>query len=141
MFFRTPHNYDSDVDSYKSGVDFSDFPSLAQQNMKDECDINRIVATYARTGIMPDAPDAPGFFDAGDIFDFQTAMNQVRAAQESFSAMPSAVRERFQNDPGRLMAFLSDPDNSTEARNLGLLNPLPVPPVEQPPLDAPPASP
>lgn len=138
---RSPFNFDPDVDSFKSGISFDDCPSLTQQHMKDETDINVMIHRFSKLGGMPPAPDAPAFFDAGEPFDYQTAMNQVRAAQESFNALPSSLREKFLNDPGRLMAFLSDPANLEEARSLGLVKPAPEPTPTPTPVDStPPAS-
>ncbi len=127
MFIRTPYNYDADIVSHKSGVDFSDSPSLAQQHMRDETDINVMVERFARTG-MPEMP--PAFeVDVSDSFDFQTAMGQIRAAQEQFNALPSRLRERFRNDPGQFLAFVGDESNRHEAIALGLI-PQPTPEPE-----------
>ena len=43
-----------------------------------------------------------------------------------FDSLPSSLRERFSNDPSRLLAFVDDESNFDEAVKLGLLSPLPV---------------
>jgi hypothetical protein len=55
-------------------------------------------------------------------------MNAVRDAQVEFLRVPADVRARFNNDPGRLMAFLEDDRNRDEARKLGFLKPVEVVP-------------
>lgn len=98
--------------------------SMTFQHFKDECDINNIVARYPN-GITPYDDRASkmqyGDFTDADIFDFQSAQNKIVEAQEKFGALPSDVRARFDNDPGKLLAFLADSNNLDEAAKLGLV--------------------
>lgn len=120
MFFKTPYNYDTDLHSFTSGLDCSKDPSRAQQHMKEETDINLLVKTFARTGIIP-GQDLPAVnFEMDEIFDYQSAMNQIRKSQEAFDRLPSNVREYFHNDPNHLLKFVSDENNRAEAERLGL---------------------
>lgn len=126
-FVRNPYNYDSDKESRDTGLACKD-KSLAQQQFKEESDINFIADRFKLTGEMPQLTD--GFewganFDA--IFDYQTAQNAIVAGNNAFMALPAKLRARFQNDPQLLMDFLEDRDNEQEARKLGLLKPLPEP--------------
>ena len=41
-------------------------------------------------------------------------------AQQSFESLPSELRGRFENDPAKLIDFLSDERNNAEAVKLGL---------------------
>jgi len=66
-------------------------------------------------------------------------MQLLLRTRERFEALPSLVRERFANDPSRMLAFVADKANAKEAESLGLLAPKappPAPPVVSP---APPA--
>lgn len=122
MFIRSPYNYDTDIVSHKSGLDCSDSPSLAQQHMRDECDINIMVARFAKTGI-PDAPPViPSVVDFDEIFDFQSAMNVIVDGRKAFAGLPSRIRARFDNDPGQFLAFVHDSSNRDEAVSLGLVS-------------------
>lgn len=128
MFLRSPYNYDTNDASASAGVSFVDYPTLAQQHMRDECDINVMVSRFARTG-MPDAPDnIPSMAVFDEVFDFQSAMNAVVQGREAFAALPSDVRTRFANDPGRFLDFVNDESNRAEAERLGLLKPV-IPPI------------
>lgn len=121
MIVRSPFNYDADVVSHQTGLDFSDSPSRAQQHFRDETDINVMVARFQRTGI-PEAPPAfPDVQDFTESHDFRSAMDVIVQARHAFDSVPSKVRDRFMNDPGLLLDFLSDPDNRDEAVRLGLV--------------------
>lgn len=100
----------------------------AQQHMKDECDVNHILKKYSQTGLITHLAARPGAYqDMPGGLDFQDAVNLVMDAQENFDALPSAVRARFNNDPGAFLAFAEDPANRDEMVTMGLLNP-PRPP-------------
>lgn len=100
--------------------------SMTLQDAKDECDINMIIARHDRTGSwsgsgrLPTAVPQFGEFDSVD--DFQTAQDIILRAREHFASLPSHVRARFENDPARLLEFVSNKDNLDEAVRLGLAN-------------------
>lgn len=121
MFVRSPFNYDGDVVSFQSGVDFSDAPSRAQQHFRDETDINVMVARFQRTGVPEAPPVFPDVQDFTQSHDFRSAMDVIVEARHAFSSVPAKVRDRFLNDPGLLLEFLADPDNRDEAERLGLV--------------------
>lgn len=100
--------------------------SLTQQHFADECDINRIIENFARTGFLVDPTLPPGrspqFGDFTDMMDFATAQQVVIDANNAFSALPSRIRDRFSNDPAQLLDFLSRKENFDEAVSLGLVD-------------------
>ena len=97
VFVRNPYNYDMDKVSNETGLECKD-PSLAQQHMKDECDINTIVEQFGVTGELPSAPVSPQYGDFSGVSDYHSAINAVRAAEESFMALPAKLRARFDHD-------------------------------------------
>lgn len=131
-----PFNYDADAESLASGLECKD-ESRAQQSSRDECDINTIVRRFGLTGELPQNVRAPVYADFEGIFDFQSAMNTVRAAEEAFMALPAEVRSRFANDPQKLVEFCSDEANRAEAEKLGLVVPAPSPAPAPAPAPAP----
>lgn len=99
-------------------------PSLAQQQFKEECDINNIVKKFHNTGEFLNMTSKTGVYaDFSEIQDYQTMLHTVMAAEDAFNALPAQVRAKFRNDPGQLITYLQDPKNEEEARSLGLLNP------------------
>lgn len=126
VFVRNPYGYDRDLASADSAL-YCDDPSLAQQSAAEESDINVIVRRFGLTGQLPVGLRAPTYGDFGDqIFDFQSAMNAVRQADESFMRMPAQVRSRFHNSTQEFVDFCSDEGNRAEAEKLGLVIPKPV---------------
>lgn len=97
--------------------------SLTQQSASAECDINQIVKRFERTGVLSHLNDRVARYgDASGSVSYHEALNLVRAAEGMFAALSADIRDRFDNDPGRLLAFLEDPKNRSEAVSLGLVS-------------------
>lgn len=100
--------------------------SLAVQSQKEEADINTIVRNFGVTGQLPQGVRVPSYGDFDGVDDYRTAIDAVRAAEASFLAMPSALREKLGHDPARLVDYCADPANLEEMRSLGLAPPVAV---------------
>ena len=108
--------------SYPDKPLFFEDPSLTHQSFAQECDLAAVMAQWGR-GIQANVnPDVPVYEDVSDLVDYQQALAIVSEARDSFSALPSRVRERFDNNPASLIEFLNNPANTEEARSLGLLS-------------------
>jgi phage internal scaffolding protein len=113
-------SYDKhDALSVSTGLECLD-ASLTQQQFKEESDINNIVDRFMKTGHLPDPVSMPQYVDYEGVFDFQSAMNVVRQADENFMRMDAKVRARFHNSPQEFLEFFADPNNRDEAVRLGL---------------------
>lgn len=81
---------------------------LTRQSFKDECDITRIVETYARTGIAPLNRHEPHYGDAPDSGLFEAALIQAEIrSQETYS-------DHFAEPASETS---SEPPESTESEN------------------------
>lgn len=141
IFTRNALNYDTDAASKFTGLVTTE-PSLAQQQFKEEADINTIVKQYGITGKLPGPVYLPTFGDFSEVTDFQTALHAIQRAEASFQAMPAHVRERFNNDSQKFLEFTSDSRNSEELKSLGLFRDAPSPtPVKPGPVNPTPISP
>lgn len=99
---------------------------MTKQSHKDECDIHKILKQFQRTGIITHVQNAKGAFeDLPDSVDFQEALSILDQANSSFAALPSAVRDHFQNDPARFLAAFNDSSQADYLRSVGLLNAKP----------------
>lgn len=98
-------------------------PSLANQSFKDECDINNIMRKHGHDPVAFNTLTRKGgvYGDFSEISDYQGMLQKVADAQDAFSSLPSALRERFRNSPGELIEFLQNPQNYDEGVKLGLL--------------------
>lgn len=124
-FVRDPYNYDKDEVSNETGLKCED-PSLAQQHMKDECDINVIVERFGVTGQLPVMTLEPTYGDFSGVSDYQDALIKLQQTDADFMALPAAIRARFANDPFELVNFLASEANRDEAIQLGLIDGEPV---------------
>lgn len=108
--------------SSKPGMTFEK-PSLTQQHFKDECDINNIIERFTRTGLLPQYPgEDMQYGDYTTSVDYHEAMTIVAQAKQQFEALPSSVRDKFDNDPAKMLDFVSKKENIEESVRLGLLN-------------------
>lgn len=98
---------------------------ITKQNHKDECNIHTILKQFKMTGIINHINQHQAqFIDLPDGLDFQEAMNTTIRAQEAFAALPSLVRDRFNNNAGEFLAAFQDPEMRDELTRLGLLHPV-----------------
>jgi len=117
---KNPITYDRDKNSDLAKLVFVN-PSRTQQSFRDECDINNILRKFNVTGQLPIGSVQPQYGDFSGITDYQSALNAVMAAQDSFLQLPAKVRARFDNDPALFVEFASDEANKDELKALGLL--------------------
>lgn len=107
----------------KVSVIFPDDSPHTKQEFADECDINVLLSRYQSTGEIPNLNErAPQYLDATG-YDFQTHMDFIAGAKTLFQEMPSAIRNRFDNDPAKFLDFTSQEKNRPEMAEMGLLKP------------------
>lgn len=82
--------------------------SLVQQHLRDEQDINVIMRRFMVTGTLPQAVDIGMFGDFTEIEDFESAVERVDRAYDVFMKLPAEVREKFDNDPGKLLRMAAE---------------------------------
>lgn len=106
--------------SQSEGITFTE-PSMTLQSAAPECDIYNILNQFNTTGIVTHvASGTPQYTDVSEVPDYQAAMEIIMTAEEQFSALPSHVRREFDNDPGKMLEFIQNPDNYKRGVELGL---------------------
>lgn len=102
----------------------NDKPSVTDQSFTDDCDVNKILKRFMKTGQQ--LPPITGqYADVSEVPNLDTALSQLNQAQSLFDALPAEIRRRFGNSPVELVNFLQNPLNREEGEKLGLLKPQP----------------
>jgi len=122
-FLRSPYNYDRDAVSLSTGLACEDLSLTIQADAKD-ADINEIVRRFGITGELPQGVAVPQYGDFLGVYDYQTALNQIKRSEAAFMAFPADVRARFHHDVAEFLDWGLNPDNLAEATKLGI-NPSP----------------
>lgn len=106
--------------------------SRTKQEFIDDCDVNRIIDRFHKTGQLPAPRGTPSYMDVSAVPTLQEALQVMSDAEAAFARLPAKVRAEFQNDPMEFVKFASDKENEDRMREFGLLEPLPAPrvPVE-----------
>lgn len=119
--FYTAYDLDRDFDHLS--VDYTDVESLTCHVDDDETDINQLVY---RSRMRELSGESNAFYVDSSVLtgadDYHSAMNRICAVNDSFSELPSSLRNRFNNDPSQMLSFLEDPANIEEGVSLGLLD-------------------
>ena len=96
-------------------------PSKTKQSFKDECDINKIMAKYQKTGLVSHINSHSAEYGYATSLDFRQALDTVKKGETLFAELPSSIRRKFDNSPQEFLAFCEDPSNRSEMALLGLL--------------------
>lgn len=98
-------SYDARRVSIETGVN-TGIETLVQQQFAEDADINVLVHRFGVTGQMPLGPSAPGIYgDFTGIFDYESARETIRRADQAFMQLSAEVRAKFDNDPQKLIDF------------------------------------
>lgn len=107
-------------DRKRVAVDFPKGSSMTKKSFAADADINNVMKKFRATGQLPQLMKNPQYGDFSDVSSYQESLDTVMVAQTQFAALPAHVRERFQNDPSRFLAFVGDEKNLDEMVKLGL---------------------
>lgn len=101
--------------------------SKTKQSARESCDINLMLKKYQKNGYLPINQSPELYGDYTNVGSYQDALNIVIKAERQFEGLSSNIRDRFDNDPSKLLKFLSDNKNYDEAAKLGLVTKREVP--------------
>ena len=88
-------------------------PKITDQSYKNMCDINVIMANYAKTGVFGHVNSLePRFIDNTTIPNLEDAYAIVTRAENMFYELPADIRKLMDNDPSNLEAFVQNPENA-----------------------------
>lgn len=96
-------------------------PSRTKKEFRDECDINKIVNRFMKTGVLQHVKSFSGSYgDVSVVRDYHESMIVLQQARDAFGALPAKLRARFENDPGKFLEYATNPANVDEMIELGL---------------------
>lgn len=124
IFIRSAFNFDSDMVSLQTGLSCPE-ETLTQQNTAEETDINYIVATFTRTGILPNAQTPPTYGDFSGVSDYREALELIQEADNAFNSLPADVRAHFNNNPASYLDFVENGSDAVLAAKLGIIDQIP----------------
>lgn len=129
---RQPFGYDADSVSEETGL-FCPEETMTQQNTAEQTDINFIVATFARTGLLPQPAKMPTYGDFTGVSDYREALEMIQTAQDSFNSLPADARAYFDNNPANLLDYLENGPDPQILANLGIADVISIPEPTSPP--------
>lgn len=87
-------------------------PVLTDQSFKNACDVNVIMANYAKTGMLSHTTTIePKFIDNTSIPTLEHAFDIVNRAEDAFYSLPPDIRRLMDNDPSQLESFIANDNN------------------------------
>ena len=92
---------------------------LTEQHHTDTCDINKILAQFMETGILPQTNANPQYADVSQV-DFQDMQNTLATAKTLFEELPEQVKDHFNNEMHTFLNFAENPDNLQQMEEWGL---------------------
>lgn len=103
-----------------------------KQQFKDQCDINKIMKRYQKSGTIDHfSSQEPFYGDVSGLTGYKDHLEKVMEANHLFNGMEADIRERFENSPEKFIDFMGDEKNIDEALELGIITKKPE--EEKPP--------
>lgn len=107
--------------------------SLTEQSHKKMCSVGSILKKYKKTGLIDHTTSVPGkYADYPNYIDFHLMQVKIANAKSMFESIPSHIRAKFDNDPGKFVDFASNPENRNEMLEMGFDGDNLPEPVEAP---------
>lgn len=103
--FKTRYNYQGVAEPVPLQKD-----GRTQQQHREKCDVNRIIAKYNKTGVLDHMGRASNLYgDASKLKDLRESQNLIAEVRSMFMQLPATEREFFQNDIANYAEFMTDP--------------------------------
>ena len=83
-------------------------PSMTQQQFKQDCDVNYIMDKFLKTGTITHVKAQPGkYLDLVEMPDYNESHLTIARANSAFAELDARVRQEFDNDPAKFIAYRS----------------------------------
>lgn len=119
-------NFKVDLDSVLKTkpwvLDFRNEKVLTDQSDKETSNINNIMKTYLKTGMLPVKPNIQAIYaDVSAMPTLESIHTTLKTAQESFLSIHPHIRAMINNNPANLAEFIVDPKNHDILQKYGLM--------------------
>lgn len=105
------------------------FDQTGQTSMTKQADVERseiqlLLKKYDKSFLIQQSQAITNqYSDVAIGFDLQDAYNKIRGVESMFMELPSAIRNRFDNNPAKFVDFCENPDNIDDMVLMNLANP------------------
>lgn len=87
------------------------------QSHKDETDIVKIMARFAKTGTISHLAKNEGQYADFSDYDFFGHTQKLTRGREMFDELPAELRKEFHQSPAEFFEYVNDPSNKPDLRN------------------------
>lgn len=102
-------------------LDFTESASITEQHHGETVKIHNIIKQHQNTGIVTHfSKQTPQYGDLALAPDFYQAQCIIANAQTAFEEVPATIRKEFENDAGKFLDFIQNPENKEEMEQMGL---------------------
>lgn len=118
--------------------------TIVEQHHEESTNINKIIARYRNTGMLPRSAQQGVYMDVSEVGDFMDTRLQMAAALERFNNLPPNIRDEFA-DAGEFMEYVERQQKladqaAKEAAPGAAEKPVEAPPEPKPEQNTPPAA-
>lgn len=104
----------------------TDEDDKTQQHLRDEVNINQIIAKYNKTNVITHvSKNRQRFGEFLELADHAVNLDKVAKAQQSFDQLPAQLRNQFNNSIEGFFSFIQRPENADQCVKWGIFDPPP----------------
>jgi len=106
---------------FRPTLNFKETQSLTEQHHGETVKIHNILRQYQNTGFVSHtSKHEPMYADMVDAPNFYEAQCILAQTSSMFQEVPAKLRKQFDNDPGKYLEFIQNPENKAEMEELGI---------------------
>ncbi len=95
---------------------------ITKQSHALESDINSIISRFIQDGSVSGQAKTGDYGDFSGVSDYHDALSRIKAAEQQFASLPVAVRRHCDNNAGKFLEMVYNPEKIDELRELGMMN-------------------
>lgn len=100
---------------------FKDSSGLTEKHHGETVKIQNILKQYQNTGFVSHtAKTQPIYGDMASAPDFYQAQCILAETSSMFEEVPATIRKQFENDPGKYLEFIQNPENKEAMTEMGI---------------------